>query len=174
MTKPLALLVILLAAAPARADEPAPTTYLGVDAVVLQTQANLGRGFAVDGGYALEHGLWLHGRIVIASPDSAFDPGSNGMLQLRAGIEHRACVLGGGLCSLAGLDVGLAHDDDTTAEGADGNPETVEAASRAIGVARLGVDLGGTNVRVRATFELGASPDGLDNASAALGLAYRW
>jgi hypothetical protein len=91
--------------------------------------------------------LWLHGRLAQGTMVGIDERTmASDFTEARVGLEARSCGLHGVLCLVAGLDAGYCHerllaDYDHT------------RADLAAAIPRLGIDLGGTRLRVRASIE---------------------
>lgn len=142
---------------------------------------------ALEGGWRLGDGpAWLHAAATWGATGDDQGPGSN--LQLRGGLEGRACLWSGAACGVGGVDAGFqsGHWSDRDA------PARNESSEALVAIPRAGLDLGGRNWRARMGLELdygvlarrernpvtagfpsGAS-SGLVGVEANAGLAYQW
>jgi hypothetical protein len=131
----------------------------------------------VEGGHRIDGGKWLH--LVAASGWAGDDQGGGAIHQARAGIEGRSCTAPRGiLCAFAGADLGY-QSYTWHADAYHMSPD--EPHHDAIGVLRVGGDIGGQHVRVKTGLETYTVLAGSTNHAAALmginltlGLAYQW
>lgn len=123
----------------------------------------------LDGGHRLGDGaFWLHGRLAEGNMLGIDERTmASNFTEVRVGLEARSCGLHGVLCLVTGLDAGYRHerllaDHDNT------------RADLAAAIPRLGLDLGGTRLRVRASVETVFDQRGWDGVGLTTGVAYAW
>jgi hypothetical protein len=123
----------------------------------------------LDGGHRFGDGaFWLHGRLAQGSMAGIDERTmASDFTEARVGLEARSCGLHGLLCLITGLDAGYRHerllaDDDNT------------RADLAAAIPRLGLDLGGKRLRVRASVETAFDQRGWDGLGLTTGIAYAW
>jgi len=166
------------------ASQPAHYVQAGLMAGGAAPVAGLNIMGAVEAGKRLgDSPAWIHTAAAFGASGDDQGPGSN--FQLRVGIEGRACALEGRLCGVGGVDAGYQAGRWSDRDDASRN-ESVDAL---VMVPRLGVDAGGSRVRVRLALEAdyavvaqrepsssgetGNGP-GLVGVELGLGVAYQW
>jgi hypothetical protein len=112
--------------------------------------------------------LWLHGRLAQGSMAGIDERTmASDFTEARVGLEARSCGLHGVLCLFTGLDAGYRHErllaeyDNTRAD-------------LAAAIPRLGFDLGGTRLRLRASIETALDQRGWDGLGLTTGVACAW
>jgi hypothetical protein len=169
-------LVLALVSTPAFAE---PTSYMQGGVEFGGFDKYLGAGATIEVGGQVVPGLWLHAIATHGTADELFATGDGRYSQLRAGFDLRGCRHGGGLCSFVGVDVGVQHTNWTGVEdtwfGPDPNamPVTYDR-TRAIGVGRVGVDIGGDHFRWRPSLEWAFSNEGTNGFATLQSIAYRF
>jgi len=140
---------------------------------------------ALEGGGRWGTGpAWVHAAATWGATGDDQGPGGN--LQLRAGLEGRACWWRDVACWVGGLDAGFQHGHWSDRD----DPAHNESSSGLVLIPRAGVDVGGRHLRVRAGLELDygfltqreANPatdnkairSGIVGIEANLGVAYQW
>lgn len=104
---------------------------------------------AFDLGVRLTDGpIWLHTAVTWGSSGDDQGPGSN--LQLRAGIEGRACWWRDRTCTVGGIDAGYQHGSWSDRN----DPTHNESIDAFVAIPRFGFDLGGRTLRARIGLEL--------------------
>ena len=175
------------AAATAYAVTPAPTAPPAAppeprDAVRAYLEPGLAAGVAttlyaavqLDAGYRLgDSSLWLHGRVAHGTFTTIIDRVlSSDLTEARLGLEARGCSDNGIACIVGGVDFAYRHELLSTVDG-DEPPHTTDVTFAAA-IARVGLDLGITHLRIRPSLELGVRQGGLSNAGFTTGLAVVW
>lgn len=141
----------------------------------------------LDGDYRLgDSPLWLHGRFAFGDVMAQLgEPGGGTLVQLRAGVLARGCVLDDHACATAGLDLGYEQarywgllESGAPLAGLLGvdvpaRPIISTLVHHAIAVPRVGLDLGGA-VRLRPGVELAFDGHGIDGGDVTLAIAYTW
>lgn len=132
----------------AHAFQPARYVQAGLMAGAAAPVAGLNLMGAVEAGRRLgESSAWLHAAVAYGGGGDDQGPGSN--FQLRLGIEGRACAWEGHFCGVGGLDAGYQAGRWSDRD----DPSRRESVDAVVMVPRLGVDVGGTKVRVRLALE---------------------
>lgn len=123
-------------------------------------------GYRPGGGSLSIHAVIQSGSVPLFGP---FDESvtSSGYLALRAGVEERGCERRGVWCAFASTDVGYLHQYAMTKS--EHQDERV-----AIIVPRVGLDAGGSAVRVRVGFETSIARHNLETMGLAAGIAFNW
>jgi hypothetical protein len=161
-----------------------PAQYLETDLMIggAAPVAGLNALVAVQGGYRLWHGLWLHGEAGYGHAQD--DQGGGNNMELHAGLESRPCIARGIVCAVVGADLGYAHG----AWVSDRAQDQMESVTALVAVPHLGLDLGGDHVRVRLGIEADVTLaghhreiGGMEGAAGSLvalglglGVAYQW
>jgi hypothetical protein len=151
-------------AAPSPDASPRHHAYLGMG-FALGVDAVFHADLTIEGGVRFgQSPLLLHG---LSSVGSSTDfEGSGAYYQARAGLEYQLCSAGGGACLLGGVDVGAQRWTWRKEGRAD------EDHLALLVVPRVGLDVGGDQLRVRAAAEAGYP--GLGGLGVSLGLAWRF
>lgn len=159
----------LVASAAPPPAAPAADAYLEPGLDVGFSAIGLYGAVQLDGGHRLGDGpIWLHARLahggmgIIEETTMTSD-----FTDARLGIEARGCALDGLACLVGGLDAGYRHERVLT-------DETSAHVDLADAIARLGLDLGGRHLRLRASVETAVSPRGWDGLGLTTGIAYAW
>ena len=185
--------IVLLGSSTARADSaveavhasrPARYVQAGLMAGAAAPVAGLNIMGALEAGKRLgDSAVWIHTAAAFGASGDDQGPGSN--FQLRVGIEGRACAWEGRFCGVGGVDAGYQAGRWSDRDDASRN-ESVDAL---VMVPRLGVDAGGSRVRVRlaleADYALAAEREpsssgkagngpGLVGVELGLGVGYQW
>jgi hypothetical protein len=150
-------------------DAPASDAYLEPGLEVGLSRTGFYGALQLDGGRRLGDGaFWLHGRLAQGSMAGIDERTmASDFTEARVGLEARSCGLHGVLCLVTGLDAGYRHErllaeyDNTRAD-------------LAAAIPRLGLDLGGTRLRVRASVETAFDQRGWDGLGLTTGVAYAW
>jgi len=155
---------LLCTAAVAHAD----TSYVGAGVTLGGDSVGLYGAYTAEGGYRLSNALWAHGMIAKGGMAGVDEPTyASDYFALRGGIEARACVTPAFMCGIAGVDLAARHEvlmDEYDSGKRDGF---------AI-VPRLGADIGGKHLRLRAMSELTATAQKWDGFALVGGLTYQW
>ena len=124
--------------------------------------------YTVEGGYRVHDGLWLHGMFAYGGMAGIDEPTYDSQyLVARAGVEGRACVGGGVLCAMAGVDAAARHEmlmNEYDSGKLDGTGL----------VPRVAFDLGGKHLRYRGGVDVTVDGHGFGGIAVATGLAYQW
>lgn len=125
----------------------------------------------LDGGHRLVGPLWLHARLAWGDTATIHVAGSDPLsltrfTEARLGLELRGCRRDGHLCLFGGVDAGYASE---TFDRPVDMPTDVATAT-----ARLGLDFGGSSLRMRTSVEGGGGQGHWRNGGLTLGLAYAW
>jgi hypothetical protein len=137
-------------------------------------------GFRVELGTRVAPGLWVHAILADGGQGKIFATGSGTYTQLRAGADLMSCRSSGVLCIFVGADVGVeqttwtGHDDPWFSDDSSTPMDTTDDHHRVIGVARFGVDIGGTNLRWRPSIEVTTADDGATSFNGTQSIAYRF
>lgn len=148
---------------------PAADAYLEPGLEVGLSRGGFYGALQLDGGHRLGDGaLWLHGRLAQGSMAGIDERTmASDFTEARVGLEARSCGLHGVLCLFTGLDAGYRHErllaeyDNTRAD-------------LAAAIPRLGFDLGGTRLRLRASIETALDQRGWDGLGLTTGVACAW
>ncbi|HEX8113908.1 MAG TPA: hypothetical protein VF516_39525 [Kofleriaceae bacterium] len=150
-------------------DPTAARSYLEPGLDVGLATAGLYGALQLDGGHRLGDGpIWLHARLahggmgVIEETTMTSD-----FTDARVGLEARGCALDGIACLVSGLDAGYRHERLVT-------DYRNTRADLAAAIARLGLDLGGKHLRLRASLETAVAQRGWDGLGLTTGIAYAW
>jgi hypothetical protein len=123
----------------------------------------------LDAGYHLsDTPLWLHGRFAqgIVGPVDQ-DTMTSDFTEARLGLEARGCLFEGIACLVGGVDFGYRHEMFISRF-------EHNNADLAVGIARLGLDLGGKHLRLRSSIETGVEQGGWNGLGLTAGIAYTW
>jgi hypothetical protein len=124
--------------------------------------------------------LWIHAILADGGQGKIFATGSGTYTQLRAGADFMGCSAGGAFCVFAGADVGLeqttwtGHDDPWFSDDTSTPMDTTDDHDRVIGVGRVGLDIGGINLRWRPSIEVSQATDGTSGFTGTQSIAYRF
>lgn len=143
----------------------------------------------LDGGYHLgATPLWLHARFAqgaLAARFQRMSTRSSDFTEARLGLEARGCVLADHICLVGGVDFGYRHGLSAAAPASPGSspasPGSAASATAAavtgglgVAIARLGLDLGGANLRFRPSIETSVHHGGWSGLALSSGIAYVW
>ena len=123
----------------------------------------------LDAGYHLsDTPLWLHGRFAQgALLEIKGDTMNSDFTEARVGLEARGCLFDGIACLVAGVDFGYRHEMFVATHDHD-------SSDLVVGIARLGLDIGGKHLRVRPSIETGVEQGGWNGLGFTTGIAYTW
>lgn len=123
-------------------------------------------GYRPGGGSLSIHAVIQVGSVPVYGPlDESVT--SSGYLALRVGVEERGCERRGVWCAFASTDIGYLHQHAMTRSGH--SDERV-----AIIVPRVGLDAGGSAVRVRVGVETSLARHNWETLGLAAGIAFNW
>jgi hypothetical protein len=142
----------------ASAPAPAPASYVEAG-VTLGAFVGLYAALTVEAGHRLGNSaLWAHGMVVAGETGGIDEGGTAGrQRQARAGVEARGCVVSQ-ICAIAGVDLAVAHGDYMGYEDSGNRTE-------GLAIGRIGLDIGGSTLRLRPGFELGTGVRGFEQAA---------
>lgn len=161
----------------------APSTYVQGGVMAGGNEGYFTAGASAEAGKRVAPSVWLHGSFTEGAAGELFATGNGTIMQARVGADAMPCSASGVLCAFVGADVGYQHTQfsgtsdpwfcDGDANDCMGNPID-ESRSRAIGVARAGLDIGGTHLRWRPGIEAAFSGDGVNGVNLTQSIAYRF
>jgi hypothetical protein len=163
-------------------SDAAPTTYVQGGLMAGGNDHKLTAGGNVEIGKQVASIAWVHASFVLGSASELFATGSGSIIQGRVGGDLMTCSETGGLCAFVGADVGM---QDVNYEGmsqpwfcgedSDCSPNPISQHSAALlGVARVGLDLGGQHFRWRPGIEVSGTTDGGAGVNLTQSIAYRF
>lgn len=163
-------------------DASAPSTYVQGGAMIGGNDGYVTVGGSAELGARVTPFLWLHGSVTGGLADAGlFTVGSGSMLQVRAGADVMSCGHSGVVCAYVGADAGFQHTQFSgyqtslwSGDTSSGNMSIDDSTSRMIGVARVGLDIGGTHLRWRPGLEVAVAGDGVNGANITQSIAYRF
>ncbi len=154
-----------LAVAATTADEPAPTTYVQGGVLAGVTGEQTVAGASTEVGTRVASVMWIHASFALGSAREILGSTSGSMTQLRMGADLMTCNENGGMCAFAGADLGVQHTQIM---------ESSDSHTHALGVGRVGLDIGGTHLRWRPGIEASLTSNGADGVTLTQSLAYRF
>jgi hypothetical protein len=162
-------------------DTAAPTTYVQGGAMIGGNDGYVTIGGSGELGKLVAPHLWIHGSLTEGLAGQLFATGNGSILQVRAGADAMGCLGSGVLCAYVGADAGYQHTTYAGMtdplfcgdNGCDREPID-ESHDRMIGVGRVGLDIGGKNLRWRPGFEAAVSGDGVNGVNITQSIAYRF
>lgn len=164
-------------------EDVAPTTYVQGGLNVGGNDGLVTAGASVEMGKRVAPIVWLHASFMMGSADELFASGTGSIMQARVGADLMTCSDNGALCAFAGADVGMQHAQfsgvsdpwfcDGDANDCMGDP-VAQDRTRAIGVARVGLDIGGKHLRWRPGIEATVAGDGVNGLDLTQSIAYRF
>ncbi|HEU4728017.1 MAG TPA: hypothetical protein VFT22_09020 [Kofleriaceae bacterium] len=157
--------------APEVREGPSITSFVEAGAAAGFTQTDLYGALQLDGGHRLVGPLWLHARLARADTATIHVAGSDppslsSFTEARLGLELRGCRRDGRICLVGGVDAGYVaetYDRPVDLPGSD-----------ATATGRVGLDFGGSNLRMRTSVEGGRGLDNWRIGGLTIGLAYGW
>jgi hypothetical protein len=158
----------------------APSTYLQLDGMAGTVGEDLSASAAIAGGVELgDSPLWVHGEL-LHGDTSGFLIDRNGTIdQARLGLEARSCGVRGIVCVMAGVDAAVEHSRVTGSgvnlfEVGPSDPVMTTEATTGLGIARIGLDIGGKHLRYRPGIEVAFDAHGEQAASVVQSVAWRF
>lgn len=165
--------------APQPQPEAAPASYVMGGGEVGVNDGYLSGGGMLEAGTRVTDHVFVHGIATHGGTERLFSSGTGSYTQLRGGADILSCEHTGARCVFVGADLGVQHVQWSGMVGSlfdnsgDGTPVSY-SRTRMIGVARLGVDMGGTHLRWRPSVELAMSDNGGNGLNVMQSLAYRF
>jgi hypothetical protein len=172
-----------LAVAATTTQEPEPTTYVQGGLLAGGNDGLFTAGGSVEVGKRVSPFAWVHASFMMGSAGELFATGSGSVMQARVGADLMTCSDNGALCAFAGADLGLQAAQyhgtsdpwfcDSDAGDCMGDPID-KSDGGAIGVGRVGLDIGGKHLRWRPGIEASVAADGLNGVNVTQSIAYRF
>ena len=172
-----------LSVAATTGDAPAPTTYLQGGLMAGGNDGYFTAGGSAELGKQVASILWVHAGVALGAADQLFATGNGSIMQARLGADLMGCNDNGALCAFVGADLGVqtvnyvGRSDPWFCDGdysdCMGNPID-DHKTGALGVGRVGLDIGSKHLRWRPGIEASATTDGGVGVNLTQSLAYRF
>ena len=160
-----------------------PTTYVQGGVLAGGNDGLFTAGASVEVGKRVAPFAWAHASFMMGSAGELFATGTGSVMQARIGVDLMTCSDNGALCAYAGADIGLQAAQyhgtsdpwfcDGDANDCMGDPID-KSDGGAIGVGRVGLDIGGKHIRWRPGIEASVAAAGLNGVNLTQSIAYRF